>query len=195
MGRFTDETPPPAPRPLPPVTPAARAQGVMSQCRRALRPDGLFLAAMLGGGTLQELRIACSLAQQEREGGVSPRVSPLAQVRDAGNLLTRAGLAIPTVDVDEIEVFYPDAAALVGHLRRMGESNALRQRRHALPRDTALAAAAAYAALFGGEEEEEGREGGGGGVPASYQVGVGWGRACARAPTLLPAACCRCFHC
>lgn len=78
--------------------------GVMTQCRRALRPDGLFLAAMLGGSTLQEMRIACTIAQQEREGGVAARLSPLAQVRDAGNLLTRAGLAIPSVDVDEIEV-------------------------------------------------------------------------------------------
>lgn len=73
------------------------------------------------------------------------------QVRDAGNLLTRAGLAIPTVDVDDIEVYYPDPVALIRHLRRMGESNALLQRRSALPRDTALAAAAAYMALFGEE--------------------------------------------
>lgn len=61
---------------------------------------------MLGGTTLQELRIACTLAQQEREGGVAPRLSPLAQVRDAGNLLTRAGLTIPAVDVDDIQVQY-----------------------------------------------------------------------------------------
>jgi hypothetical protein len=70
---------------------AAAAQGVMAQCRHALRPDGLFLAAMLGGHTLQELRIACSVAQQEREGGVSPRVSPLAQVRRPGAWLARGG--------------------------------------------------------------------------------------------------------
>lgn len=121
----------------------------MAQCRFALRPDGLFLGAMLGGNTLQELRIACTVAQQEREGGVAPRTSPLAQVRDAGNLLTRAGLAIPTVDVDDITVNYPDVVALVRHLRQLGEGNALRQRREALPRDTALASAAAYTALFG----------------------------------------------
>ena len=87
----------------------------MAQCRFALRPDGLFLGAMLGGSTLQELRIACTVAQQEREGGVSPRTSPLAQVRDAGNLLTRAGLAIPTVDVDEIAVNYSDVLGLISH--------------------------------------------------------------------------------
>ncbi|KAJ7538995.1 hypothetical protein O6H91_11G072200 [Diphasiastrum complanatum] len=81
--------------------------GAMTQCRMALKPDGLFLASMYGGDTLRELRIACTAAQLEREGGVSPRISPLAQVRDAGNLLTRAGLALPTVDVDEYTVNYP----------------------------------------------------------------------------------------
>lgn len=140
----------------------------MAQCRFALRPDGLFLGAMLGGSTLQELRIACTVAQQEREGGVSPRTSPLAQVRDAGNLLTRAGLTIPTVDVDEIAVNYSDVLGLVSHLRRMGEGNGLLQRREALPRDTALAAAAAYTALFGEEVEHEGRSMNS--VPATFEI-------------------------
>lgn len=135
--------------------------GVMAQCRHALKPDGLFLAAMYGGHTLQELRIACTIAQQEREGGVSPRVSPLAQVRDAGNLLTRAGLTLPAVDVDEIQVHYRDAVQLVEHLRSMGESSALLKRRQELPRSVALAAAAAYSGLFAEE---------GGGIPATYEV-------------------------
>jgi NADH dehydrogenase [ubiquinone] 1 alpha subcomplex assembly factor 5 len=137
----------------------------MAQCRFALRPDGLFLGAMLGGSTLQEMRIACTLAQQEREGGVAPRTSPLAQVRDAGNLLTRAGLSIPTVDVDEITVHYSDVLGLVGHLRTMGEGLALKQRREALPRDSALAAAALYDSMFGEEHEGRGR-----GVPATFEV-------------------------
>ncbi|KAG2710131.1 hypothetical protein I3843_04G010600 [Carya illinoinensis] len=81
--------------------------GAMIQCRLALKPDGLFLAAIFGGETLKELRIACTVAQMEREGGISPRVSPLAQVRDAGNLLTRAGFSLPGVDVDEHIVKYP----------------------------------------------------------------------------------------
>ncbi|KAK2971907.1 hypothetical protein RJ640_011688 [Escallonia rubra] len=98
--------------------------GAMIQSRIALKPDGLFLAAILGGETLnnliiynaempnmfqfpsRELRVACTVAQMEREGGVSPRVSPLAQVRDAGNLLTRAGFSLPAVDVDEYTVRY-----------------------------------------------------------------------------------------
>ncbi|KAI7842365.1 hypothetical protein COHA_004004 [Chlorella ohadii] len=127
----------------------------------ALKPDGLFLAAMFGGQTLQELRIACTVAQQEREGGVSARVSPLAQVRDGGNLLTRAGLAIPAVDVDEVQVHYRDPMQLVEHLRSMGESNALLKRRLGLPRSVALATAAAYTGLFAEED---------GSIPATYEV-------------------------
>ncbi|KAL8041205.1 hypothetical protein ABFX02_10G151300 [Erythranthe guttata] len=80
--------------------------GAMIQSRLALKPDGLFLGAILGGETLRELRIACTVAQMEREGGISPRLSPLAQVRDAGNLLTRAGFSLPGVDVDEYTVRY-----------------------------------------------------------------------------------------
>ncbi|KAI3438448.1 hypothetical protein D9Q98_000878 [Chlorella vulgaris] len=108
-----------------------------------------------------ELRIACTVAQQDREGGVSPRVSPLAQVRDAGNLLMRAGLAIPAVDVDDIQVHYADVVQLVQHLRSMGESSGLTKRRQQLPRDVALAAAAAYAGLFAEED---------GSIPATYEV-------------------------
>jgi NADH dehydrogenase [ubiquinone] 1 alpha subcomplex assembly factor 5 len=142
----------------------------MAQCRFALRPDGLFVGAMLGGSTLQELRIACTLSQQEREGGVSPRTSPLAQVRDAGNLLTRAGLSIPTVDVDEIHVHYSDVVDLVNHLRKMGETNSLIQRREELPRDTALASAAVYTALFGEEHSDLDSNSTINSIPATYQV-------------------------
>ncbi|CAA0837394.1 Putative methyltransferase [Striga hermonthica] len=102
--------------------------GAMIQSRLALKPDGLFLAAILGGETLRELRIACTVAQMEREGGISPRMSPLAQVRDAGNLLTRAGFTLPGVDVDEYTVKYNSALELIEHLRTMGETNALLQR-------------------------------------------------------------------
>ena len=89
------------PRGYPGATPCPRAQA-----RRALRPDGLFLCAILGGSTLTEMRISCAVAEQEREGGVSGRVSPLAQVRDAGSLLTRAGFALPSVDVDTLTFHY-----------------------------------------------------------------------------------------
>ncbi|KAJ7539000.1 hypothetical protein O6H91_11G072200 [Diphasiastrum complanatum] len=135
--------------------------GAMTQCRMALKPDGLFLASMYGGDTLRELRIACTAAQLEREGGVSPRISPLAQVRDAGNLLTRAGLALPTVDVDEYTVNYPSAFELIEHLRCMGDTNAVLQRNQIMRRDTALAAAAIYESMFGGTD---------GTVPATFQI-------------------------
>ncbi|ESW20614.1 hypothetical protein PHAVU_005G001600 [Phaseolus vulgaris] len=135
--------------------------GAMIQSRLALKPDGLFLAAILGGETLKELRIACTLAQMEREGGISPRVSPLAQVRDAGNLLTRAGFTLPGVDVDEYIVKYESALELIEHLRAMGETNALSQMNNILKRDTALATAAIYDSMFSSED---------GTVPATFQV-------------------------
>ncbi|XP_022141744.1 putative methyltransferase At1g22800 [Momordica charantia] len=135
--------------------------GAVIQSRLALKPDGLFLAAIFGGETLKELRIACTLAQMEREGGISPRVSPLAQVRDAGNLLTRAGFTLPGVDVDEYVVRYPNALDLVEHLRAMGETNALLQRNPILKRETALATAAIYDSMFAAED---------GTIPATFQV-------------------------
>ncbi|EFJ50103.1 hypothetical protein VOLCADRAFT_58666, partial [Volvox carteri f. nagariensis] len=137
--------------------------GAMAQCRMALVPDGLFLSALLGGDTLQELRISCALAQMEREGGVSAAVSPLAQVRDAGNLLTRADLRMPAVDVDRFKIGYPSPLELVQHLRALGESNAAVNRRRSLPRDSALAAAAVYQSMFGSPED-------GGGISATFEV-------------------------
>ncbi|CAJ2665144.1 unnamed protein product [Trifolium pratense] len=135
--------------------------GAMIQSMLALKPDGLFLAAILGGETLKELRIACTVAQMEREGGISPRISPLAQVRDAGNLLTRAGFNLPGVDVDEYTVKYESALELIEHLRAMGETNALSQMNTMLKRDTALATAAIYDSMFASED---------GTVPATFQV-------------------------
>lgn len=135
--------------------------GTMIQCRMALKPDGLFLVSILGGETLRELRIACTVAQMEREGGISPRISPLAQVRDAGNLLTRAGLALPAVDVDEFTIRYGSALELIEHLRSMGETNALLQRNQILKKETALATASIYQSMFGGED---------GTIPATFQV-------------------------
>ncbi|KAK9929930.1 hypothetical protein M0R45_026998 [Rubus argutus] len=118
----------------------------------ALKPDGLFLASNSWRRNLKELRIACTVAQMEREGGISPRVSPLAQVRDAGNLLTRAGFTLPGVDVDEYVVRYPSALDLIEHLRAMGETNALLQRNPMLKRETALATAAIYDSMFAAED-------------------------------------------
>jgi SAM-dependent methyltransferase len=103
--------------------------GVLAQIRRALRPDGLLLAVMIGGETLTELRQSFAAAEAECEGGVSPRVAPFADLRDVGALLQRAGFALPVTDVDRVVVRYTDAFALMQDLRRMGATNILRERR------------------------------------------------------------------
>ena len=99
--------------------------GVLVQIRRALRPDGLFLAALLGGETLTELRQSFAAAESDIEGGVSPRVAPFADLRDLGALLQRAGFALPVTDVDRVTVRYDSVFGLMHDLRRMGATNAL----------------------------------------------------------------------
>ena len=123
--------------------------GVLAQIRRALKPDGLLLAAMIGGDTLNELRQCFAAAEAELEGGVSPRVAPFADLRDVGALLQRAGLALPVTDVDRVVVRYDSAFALMDDLRRMGASNILIERRR-MPtrRATMLRMAQIYAQRF-----------------------------------------------
>ena len=103
--------------------------GVLAQIRRALRPDGLLMAAMIGGDTLTELRQSFAAAEAELEGGISPRVAPFADLREVGALLQRAGLALPVTDVDRIVVRYDNAFALMHDLRRMAATNILVERR------------------------------------------------------------------
>src|SRR5262249_29655842 len=103
--------------------------GTLVQIRRSLKPDGLFLAALLGGDTLTELRQAFALAETEIENGVSPRVAPFADLRDLGALLQRAGFALPVTDVDRVTVRYASPLALMHDLRRMGAANPLTDRR------------------------------------------------------------------
>ena len=112
--------------------------GVLAQIRRALRPDGLLLAAMIGGDTLTELRQSFAAAEAECEGGVSPRVAPFADLRDVGALLQRAGFALPVTDVDRLIVRYDSALALMADLRRMGATNILVERRRAPTRRATL---------------------------------------------------------
>jgi len=112
--------------------------GVLAQIRRALRPDGLLLAAMIGGDTLTELRQCLAAAEAECEGGISPRVAPFADLRDIGGLLQRAGLALPVTDVDRVVVRYDNAFALMVDLRGMGATNLLLERRHGPTRRTTL---------------------------------------------------------
>ena len=103
--------------------------GVLAQIRRALRPDGFLLAAMIGGDTLTELRQSFAAAEAELEGGVSPRVVPFADLREIGSLLQRVKFALPVTDVDRIVVRYASAFALMADLRRMGATNVLVERR------------------------------------------------------------------
>jgi SAM-dependent methyltransferase len=123
--------------------------GTLIQIRRALKPDGLFLAAMLGGDTLTELRQAFAAAEAEIEGGVSPRVAPFADVRELGALLQRAGLALPVTDVERLTVRYSSPFTLMSELRRMGATNMLAERRRTpLRRATLTRMAEVYAQRF-----------------------------------------------
>jgi SAM-dependent methyltransferase len=123
--------------------------GTLVQIRRALKPDGLFLAALAGGETLIELRQAFAAAESEIEGGVSPRVAPFADLRDLGALLQRAGFALPVADADRLTVRYDSALALLRDLRRMGATNALVDRRRTpLRRATLVRMAEIYAERF-----------------------------------------------
>jgi len=126
--------------------------GSLIQLRRALKPDGLLLAALFAGGTLVELRTALFEAELAEEGGVSPRVSPTVEPGDAAGLLQRAGLAMPVSDSETITVTYPDMLALMRDLRGMGETNALAARRRFLSRATLARAAAIYAERFANGE-------------------------------------------
>ena len=108
-----------------------------------------------------EYRSCFSMAEQEREGGVSPHVSPTISVRDAGDLLVRCGFSLPTVDVDQIVVVYQDAYALMDHLRSMGASNVLLGRREHVPRDTMHAMAGLYQSMYSEPD---------GGVRATFEV-------------------------
>jgi SAM-dependent methyltransferase len=123
--------------------------GTLIQIRRALKPDGLLLAALLGGDTLTELRQAFAEAEVEIEGGMSPRVAPFSDLRELGALLQRAGFALPVTDVDRVTVRYPSAFALMHDLRRMGATNVLAERRRVpLRRKTLMRMAEIYARRF-----------------------------------------------
>ncbi|HEX5999041.1 MAG TPA: methyltransferase domain-containing protein [Hyphomicrobiaceae bacterium] len=136
--------------------------GSLIQIRRALKPDGLLLAALLGGATLTELRTAFLIAEEEMEGGASPRVAPFGDVRDLGGLLQRAGFALPVVDSDTVTVTYRDPLALMLELRAMGASNALAaRRRRPLRRATLARAIEVYGERFG---RSDGR------VPATFEI-------------------------
>ena len=123
--------------------------GVLLQVRKALKPDGLFLAALLGGDTLAELRSALTEAEIEATGGAAPRVAPFAEIRALGALLQRAGFALPVADQDRLAIRYDTALDLMRDLRAMGATSALVERsRVPLRRSVLLRAAAIYGARF-----------------------------------------------
>jgi len=140
---------------------------VFQQVRRCLRPDGAFIGALFGGDTLLELRSSFVLAEQERSGGISNHVSPLTTIGDVGDLLTSAGFAIPTIDLQTFNVDYADPWVLMNDLRSMGESNASIHRRKNMSRDVLSATAAVYKVMYGQEQ---------GTVPATFDVifFIGW---------------------
>lgn len=142
--------------------------GVLAQINNVLKPDCAFMGAMFGGDTLFELRTSLQLAEQERRGGISPHVSPLADVRDVGGLLGKAGFKMLTVDVDDIIVDYPDMFALMQDLQAMGESSAVLGREMgAIQRDVLLAGDSIYRALHGNAD---------GTLPATFRMiyMIGW---------------------
>ena len=123
--------------------------GALAQVRRALRPDGLFIACLLGGETLTELRQSLAAAEIEVSGGISPRVAPFADTRELGALLQRAGFALPVTDVEKLTVRYDEPFGLMRDLRAMGMTNPLVERgRKPLTRAVLLRAAAVYAERF-----------------------------------------------
>lgn len=145
---------------------------LLTQINNILKPDSPFIAAMFGGDTLFELRSSLQLANMERRGGVIPHISPLADVRDVGGLLTKAGFKMLTVDVEDIVVDFPDTFALMQDLQAMGESNATVQM-GTLSKDVLLANEAIYRELH---KEEIDAEHGESGIPATFRIifMIGW---------------------
>ena len=133
----------------------------------ALKKDGVFIGSLFGGETLYELRCSLQLAETEREGGFSPRISPFAQAQDIGSLLHGVGFNMITIDADEICVSYPSIFELMFDLQGMGESNASWNRRNHLSRETMIAASAIYHNMYGNAD---------GSIRATFQVFsfIGW---------------------
>jgi len=134
----------------------------LREVNRVLKPDAPLVAAMFGGDTLYELRTSLQLAEQERHGGVSPRVSPLADTRDMGGLLDKAGFSLLTIDVDDVVIDFPDSFALMMDLQAMGEGNAVLGRKQGqISRDVLMATEGVYRQLHGNIDDS---------LPATFRV-------------------------
>lgn len=145
---------------------------LFQEVSRVLKPDGCFMFSMIGGATLPELRIAMTLAELEREGGVAQHVGPFVELSDVGALMQNAGFALPTIDIDTVKISYPNAFVLMEHLQRMGEGNASLRRREHTGKDIFLAASCVYDAMYPVEVEGDITRD----VEASAQVifAIGW---------------------
>ena len=135
--------------------------GVMIQIRQALKPDGLFIGAILGGSTCTELRQSLTAAEAELTAGAGLRIAPFAEAYDAAGLLQRAGFALPVADVDRVVVRYPHPLKLIADLRTMGETNALAERAPPLSKAVLARACEIYQQRFG---EPDGK------VPATFDI-------------------------
>jgi NADH dehydrogenase [ubiquinone] 1 alpha subcomplex assembly factor 5 len=143
---------------------------LLSEVERILRPDGCFLFALPGGNTLPELRSTLVLAELERTGGVSTHVGPYVDLSNVGSLLTGVGFKLPTIDIDDVHIGYPNSMTLMEHLGRMGEGNACTTRKERVGLGTFLGAACLYDELYPTEDDNDG------GIVASVQViyGIAW---------------------
>jgi len=148
---------------------------LLTEIKRVLKPDGCLLFALPGGNTLPELRSSLVLAELERTGGVSTHLGPYVDLSNVGSLLTGTGFKLPTIDVDDIQIGYPNMMVLMEHLGRMGEGNACLNRKERVGLGTFVGAACLYNELYSAEEEED-SEDGDAGIVASAQIiyGIAW---------------------
>lgn len=144
---------------------------LLTEIKRVLKPDGCLLFALPGGNTLPELRSSLVLAELERTGGVSTHLGPYVDLSNVGSLLTGTGFKLPTIDVDDIQIGYPNMMVLMEHLGRMGEGNACLNRKERVGLGTFVGAACLYDELYSEEENEEDT-----GIVASAQIiyGIAW---------------------
>lgn len=145
---------------------------ILTNLNRILKPDGFFMGTIYGGDTLYELRTSLQLAEMERRGGLTPRISPMVHLNDIGSLMNRAGFSMLTIDPEEIVVGgFPDILTVCEELRAMGEQNAVISRSNYLPKDVLLAANEIYKSLHG-EKGENGETT----LPVTFSIMsmIGW---------------------
>lgn len=149
---------------------------VLALARRALRPDGVFVGAMLGGDTLHELRVSLQLAEEEARGRVAPRVSPMVRLRDVASLIAGAGFTLPTADTERVVVSFPHMHALLAHLRGMGETNALVHREIHCGRRIFQRASDIYRERFAHPSDNDGHGAADTRVSATFEIMhmIGW---------------------